>query len=163
LASQTLVVHERIGNWARHLRPRVAGWPVRLVETRSAADLEAAVAGVPCPLIVVDLARRPRPALEDLDRALGVAPGALALVLNPQSFDGVAVLARELGATHVIDGPATPPAVAGLLARWLPLAHQRAEAAGRPWTHSPAGNPEPWAWLAPDLLAPAGPEPTPRG
>lgn len=158
MASQTLVVHERIGNWGRHLRPRVVGWPVRLVETRSASDLEAAVAGVPCPIVVVDLARRPRPALEDLDRALGVAPDALALVLNPQAFDGVSVLARELGATHVIDGPATPPAVAGLLARWLPLAHRRAEAAGRPWAPLPAGDSEPWAWFAPDLLAPAGPE-----
>jgi hypothetical protein len=156
LAGQVLVVHERIAIWARHLRPRVAGWPVRLVETRSAADLEAALAGSACPIVLVDVSARPRNALEDLGRALGAAPEALVLVLNPGALDGVAQVARELGAAHVIDGPATPPAVAALLARWLPLAQRRAEAAGRVGSAPAAAEVEPGDWLTPLLGARAG-------
>lgn len=147
MASQVLVVQERIGTWARHLRPRFDGWPLRLIESRTGTDLGAAVAGVPCPIVVIDVARRPRAALEDLDWGLTVAPEALVLVLNPHSWDGVAVLAQELGATHVVDGPVTPPAVAGLLARWLPLAEWRAEAAGRPVLAATTPEAEPWCWL----------------
>jgi hypothetical protein len=153
-----LVIHERIGHWARHLRPRLADRPVRLAETRSTADLEAALvaAGVACPVVVIDLSRRVRNGLEDLGRALQLAPEALALVLDPLGHDGVALLAREIGATHVITGPTTPPTVVGLLNRWLPLAQRRGELSG--WTGPAAGppepEPEPWHWLAP-LLKPA--------
>ncbi len=152
LASLVLVIHERLGHWARQLRPRLSAWPVRLVETRSAADLEAAVAGRACPVVVIDLARRVRAGLEDLDRATRAAPNALVLVLDPEAHDGVALLARELGATHVIAGVATPPAVAGLLARWLPLAQRRDDRDG--WSARPEPEPEPWCWPSPALRPP---------
>lgn len=144
-----LAIHERIGNWSRHLRPRLVGWPLRLVETRSGNDLEQTLRGTVCPLVLIDVDRRPGPALEDLDRALTVAPDALALVLNPHALDGVTGLARELGATLGLDGPTPPPAVAGWLARWIPLAQKRSETAGRALSApTPA---EPWGWLAPYL------------
>jgi hypothetical protein len=147
-----MVIHERLGTWARQLRPRLRAWPIRWVESRSTADLEAALAGRACPIVVIDLARRPRAGLEDLDRAARAAPNALILVLDPQAHEGVPTLARELGAAHVLAGPATPPQVADLIARWFPLAQRRTESDGWSNVPEPEPEPEPWNWLAP-LLA----------
>jgi hypothetical protein len=141
-----LIIHARLGTWARQLRPRVVGWPVRVVETRTATDLEAAIAGSACPLLVIDLGSRTRAGLEDLDRALSKAPNALILMLDADAREGVSPLARELGAGHVMSGVITPPAVVSLLARWLPLAQRRAESDG--W----AGDPEPEPWERNDPL-----------
>ncbi len=151
MASQILVVHERIGMWARQIQPRVAGWPLRLVETRSALDFAPVLTETPCPLVVLDVAHRPRAALEDLDRALVLAPQALALVLNPLATEGVAPIAWELGATYVLDGPCTPPEVIGWLSRWLPLARRRTEAAGRAWSSLAPPEANSWDWLTPYL------------
>jgi CheY-like chemotaxis protein len=151
-ASLVVVIHERLGTWARHLRPRFLAWPIRWVETRSTADLEAALTGLACPVVVIDLGRRVRAGLEDLDRAAQAAPNALFLVFDSEAHEGVAVLARELGATHVFSGPVTPPEVARLLARWLPLAQRLAESDGWSSTREPRPAAEPWNWLAP-LLA----------
>jgi hypothetical protein len=156
LASQLLVIHERIATWARALRPRLQGWPVRIVETRSAADLQAALAGAVFPVVVIDLARGPRAGLDELDRALRVAPDALTLVLDPEEHEGVLLLSREIGATDVIAGPTTPPLVADLLARWLQLARHRAEAAGWSGNAPEPPEPEPWNWLTPLLNSWAG-------
>jgi hypothetical protein len=155
LATLTMVTHERLGTWARQLRGRFAAWPVpiRWVESRSTADLEAALAGLACPIVVIDVGRRVRAGLEDLDRAVQVAPNALCLVLDPEAHPGVAPLARELGAAHVLSGAVTPPEVARLLARWLPLALRQGEADGWSAPRAPEPEPEPWNWLAP-LLAP---------
>ena len=159
LASLPLVIHERLGYWARHLRPRLLGWPARWVQSRSADDLESALAGAACPIVVLDLTRRVRAGLEDLDRAVQRAPNAMVLVLDPEAHEGVALLARELGATHVISGVATPPDVADLLARWLPLAQRQAESEG--WSNAPppVPEPEPWNWLTPLLGGPSVPLP----
>ena len=35
-----LMLHERLGNWARQLRPRLHNLPIRWFETRSRADLD---------------------------------------------------------------------------------------------------------------------------
>jgi hypothetical protein len=152
VASLVVVIHERLGFWARHLRPRLHAWPIRWVETRSSADLQAALAGMACPIVLIDLGRRPRAALEDLDHAVHAAPNALILVLDPRSHEGVAGLARELGATHIFTRSVTPPEVAELIARWLPLAQHHAENDGWSQAGTPAPEPEPWNWLAP-LLA----------
>jgi hypothetical protein len=151
-ASLVVVIHERQGIWARHLRPRLLAWPIRWAETRSTADLDAALSGMASPVVVIELGRRVRAALEDLDRAAQAAPNALILVLDPQAHAGVATLARELGATHVFSGPVTPPEVATLIARWLPLAMRQAEGDGWSAARPPDPEPEPWNWLAP-LLA----------
>lgn len=153
LTSLPLIIHERLGNWARQLRPRLSAWPIRVVESRSTADLEGALAGTAFPIVVIDLSRRPRAGLEDLDRALRASPRALALVLDPGEHEGVAPLAREIGATLVLSGVATPPAVARLIARWIPLALRRAEADGWSIARKPEPEPEPWNWLAPHLVA----------
>ena len=137
-----VVIHERLGTWSRQLRPRLAAWPIRWSETRSAADLEAALGGAACPILVLDLADRPRAGLEDLERAIRAAPDTLSLVLDPGARPGVALLARELGATHVLPGVVPPPTVAAFLGRWLPLARRRVEAAG--WAADAAPDPEPW-------------------
>jgi len=142
-----VVIHERLGAWSRQLRPRLAAWPIRWSETRSAADLEAALGRSACPILVLDLADRPRAGLEDLGRATLAAPGVLALVLDPGARPGVALVAREFGATHVVSGVVPPPAVAALLERWLPLARRRADAAG--WAASAAPDPDAWRLLGP--------------
>ena len=149
MSGSLLVVHERIGVWSRQLKARLGDRPVRLVESRSGADLEAALAGAAVPVVLIDLGRRVRSGLDDLQRGLAVSPDALALVLDPLAHEGVAWLAREAGATHVITGPVTPPAVATLLARWLILAARRAGSCG--WTGPALAEPEPWNWLNPIL------------
>lgn len=146
-----LVIHERLGTWTRQLRPRAASWPVRVVESRSSADLVAAAGRSACPILVLDLGDRPGPGLEDLDRVLQVATDALALVLDPRAHPPVAPLARELGATHVFSGPAPPPAVAELLGRWVPLAFRRAEADG--WADGPRSTGDPLEDLLASTLA----------
>jgi CheY-like chemotaxis protein len=157
VASLAVVIHERQGTWARHLRHRLLAWSIRWVETRSTADLEAALAGLACPVVLIDLGRRVRVGLEDLDRAAQTAPNALFLVLDPEAHEGVATLARELGATHVISGPVTPPEVVRLLARWLPQAQRQADTDGWSNAREPRPEAEPWNWLAPLLAVRTGP------
>jgi hypothetical protein len=100
LANQLLVVHERLGTWARNLRARLSDWPLRLVETRSAADLEQALAGVSCPLVLIDAGTSPRRLIDDLDLTLRQAPDALTLVIDRSEHKGLPLLARQIGATH---------------------------------------------------------------
>lgn len=152
MATLALIVHERLGNWARQLRPRLASWPIRWTETRSPDDLRAAVEGLSCPIVVIDLASRPKAGLEDLDLVIQSAPNAMVLVLDPGEHEGIPRLARELGATHAIQGLATPPEVAKLLVRWLPLAEHRTDDDGWSRAAKRPSEPEPWNWLNP-LLA----------
>ncbi len=142
MARTPLIVHERLANWARLLRPRVVSWPVRLVETRTAADLARAWRSSACPLIVVDLDRWPRQGLDDLVKAQPLDSEALVLVLDPGVHAEVPPLAREIGVAHVLGGVVTPPAVAALLERWLAIARRRAEAEG--WAGEAEPEPEPW-------------------
>ena len=131
------------------------------METRSADDLEAALTGRACPIVLIDLAKRPRAGLEDLDRAARTAPNALILVLDPQAHEGVPLLARELGATHVFSGPVTPPEVVRMITRWLPLALRQTESDGWSIACKPEPEPEPWNWLAPLLAGRSGSGPGP--
>lgn len=158
MTQHVLVIHERIGRWARQLRPRFSERPARVVETRSTFDLEAALAGAVCPIVLIDLARRVRAGLDDLARATSLCPDALVLVLDPHDHEGCALLAREAGATHVIGGPVTPPEVEALLSRWLGLARRRVEAGG--WARSSTagpGGPDPWGPASWPPLARPGP------
>jgi hypothetical protein len=148
MAAPSVIIHERIANWSRRLRPRFPGWPIRWSETRSEASLVRAAARSACPILIVELDRRSLRGLRDLHEALQVAPNALAMVLEPLSLPGVASIARELGATLVLPGIVVPPEVERILHRWLPIAKSRSEAEG--W--SAAIEPEPEAWEDPDLF-----------
>ena len=145
-----LIVHERIGVWSRHLRPRVAPWPVRLFETRPGDDIGPIASRSACPMVVVDLGGRLRNGLEAIDRAFTAAPYGLILALDPAGLPEVSLLARELGASRVLSGPVVPPEVLAVLERWLPLAQDRAERDG--WAEDRVPEPEPWEALlaAPD-------------
>lgn len=143
MPTPTVVTHERLGTWAGHLRPRLAALgPVRWVESRSGDDLDRAVRGLAAPVVVIDVADRPRRMLDDLDRAARASPGGLFLVLDPRAHPGVPPLASELGATLVLAGVVPPPRVADLVARWLPIARRRAEADG--WAVTVGAEPDPW-------------------
>jgi hypothetical protein len=124
-----VVLHERLGTWSGQLRTRLQDRPTRWFETRSAADLAVALEGLAAPIVLIDLGRHVVEGLSDLAEAARTCPGAYLLVLDPGANAGVAELARELGATHVLSGFAPPPEVAGLLDRWINLA-ARATARG---------------------------------
>ena len=162
-----VIVHERLGNWNRQLRPRLNNWPIRWFETRSRADLESLLVGLGSPIVLIDLGRYPAAGLRDLDHVLHRVSDARVLVLDPLAHDGVAALARELGATHVASGFVPPPFVASLLARWIELAARQIERNGWCKTSYPETDAEPWAWLADFLGDSQGlytrPAPTPRG
>lgn len=141
-----VVLHERLGTWSTQLRPRVQGRPVHWIETRSAADLEKALPGLAFPVVLIDLKRNVVEGLSDLDRLMRLFPGTRVLVLDPEAQDGVAQLARELGATQVISGFAPPPEVACLIDRWIALAERETGRAGwsRPITSDSPLDPEEW-------------------
>jgi hypothetical protein len=150
-----VVLHERLGEWYRQLRPRLSERRVRWLESRSLVDLERILEGLAFPVVLVDLARQPRDGLAAVDIVRRRAPGALTLVLDPEAKPDVPGLVRELGATHVGSGFVPPPCVADLLARWIALASIRIESAG--WSRStlPETTMEPWAWLSDYLGDPA--------
>jgi hypothetical protein len=141
-----LVLHERLGNWAAQLRPRLAGRPVRWFETRSAADLREILPGLGRPVVLLDLGSRVLEALGDLDQVVNLAPGARVLVLDPAARQEVAELARELGATHVLAGFVPPPVVTSLIDRWIGLAaaEQLREGWSRPLPVDSLLDPEGW-------------------
>ncbi len=145
-----VILHERLGTWSAQLRPRVQARPVHWIETRSATDLDKALIGLACPVVLIDLRRNVVEGLSDLDRLMRLFPGTRVLVLDPEALDGVAELARELGATHVVSGFVPPPEVACLLDRWITLAELQADRTGwsRPMTADTPLDPEAWLQIA---------------
>lgn len=141
-----VVLHERQGNWARQLRPRLHDLPVRWFETRSAADLAGALDGPASPVVVIDLGKDPAGPLTDLVRVVAPGSSARVLVLDSEDREGVKELARELGATHVVSGFAPPPEVARLVARWVRLAAAETDCGGwsRPMPVDPAKHLTEW-------------------
>ena len=152
LTRVAVILHERRGNWAGQLRTRLQDRPVRWIETRSAADLDAALLGLACPVVLIDLRNDPAQGLNDLDRVLRQSPAARILVLDPEEEQGVVELARELGAAQVISGFVPPPEVANLLDRWIKLAVTQIEREG--WSRSlPVEVPiDPESWLESTLV-----------
>jgi hypothetical protein len=125
-----IILHERLGYWAGQLRARLHDRSVRWYETRSIEDLDRALMGLACPLILIDLAKLPVEGLIALDTIVARVPAGLSLILNPLDFIEVQETARDLGATHVISGYVPPPVVASILDRWITLAEQRIQLAG---------------------------------
>jgi hypothetical protein len=120
-----------------------------LIETRSGADLARALDRASHPILLLDLADRPRAGLEDLDTAVRAAPTVFALVLSGQMNPELTQLARELGASFVLPRSVPPPVVLNLLVRWLALSTRRQEAEG--W--QPGELPPSEQWLEPLIVA----------
>ena len=127
-----VILHERLGNWARQLRPRLYDLPIRWFETRSTADLDQVLTGMASPVVLIDLGSRPAAGLLGLRAILHRTSDARVLVLDAERHLEAAALARELGATHVISGFVAPPVVASLLGRWVTLAHGGSSTAAGP-------------------------------
>jgi hypothetical protein len=125
-----VILLERIGTWSGQLRARLSDRPVRWFETRSLADLDATLIGIASPVVLIDLRRNVEEGLKGLDRVMMLAPGARVLVLDPESHDGLADLAREMGAACVISGFVPPPEIASLIDRWINLAVAAMDKAG---------------------------------
>jgi hypothetical protein len=81
-------------------------------------------------MAVVDLGGTPRGVLDDIGRCRPADHGSLVLVLDPQRHEGVARLARELGASLVISGFCPPPRALAVLERWCRVCLARREHAG---------------------------------
>lgn len=141
-----VVLHERLGTWARQLRPRLHASPIRWFETRSAADLAEALDGPASPVVLIDLGDDPAGPLADLVRVAARGSTTRILVLDPEGREGIKDLARELGAAHVVSGFAAPPEVADLIARWVVLAAAETDRGGwsRPLPVDPAKRPMEW-------------------
>lgn len=141
-----VVLHERLGTWARQLRPRLHDLPIRWFETRSAFDLAEALDGPASPVVLIDLGADPAAPLEDLVQVASGSSSTRILVLDSEGREGVKELARELGATHVVSGFAPPPEVAELVARWVALAAAETGRDGwsRPLPVDPAKHPMEW-------------------
>jgi hypothetical protein len=148
LTRVAVILHERLGNWAGQLRPRLWDQPVRWFETRSPADLENVLAGLAYPVVVIDLGRHVAAGLEALDLVVLRNPDARILVLDLEAHPAVPGLARQLGATHVVSGFVPPPAIADLLDRWIALARRSLEQAGWSRTTFPPSEADPWSWLS---------------
>lgn len=145
-----VILHERLGTWSAQLRSRLQDRPVHWIEMRSTSELERSLIGLACPVVLIDLRRNVEEGLIALDRLMHLAPGTLVLVLDPERQEGVAALARELGATHVISGFVTPPEVAVLIDRWITLAEGKTSRAGwsRPLLAATPLDPEEWLQIA---------------
>ena len=74
LTNVPVILHERLGNWARQLRPRLHDLPIRLIETRSSADLNAVLTGVACPVVLIDAGTQLASGLLALDLVVSRAP-----------------------------------------------------------------------------------------
>ncbi len=148
LTRVAVIVHERLGNWNRQLRPRLTDRPIRWFESRSRADLDGLLTGLACPVVLIDVGRYPAASMLDLELVIRRVSDARVLVLDPESHEGLTGLARELGATYAASGFVTPPFVASLLTRWVDLAQRQIEREGWSRTYYPETSAEPWAWLA---------------
>ena len=148
----TVILHERLGNWNRQLRPRLVRHPVRWFESRSPADLEVLLGGLAFPVILIDLARQPVDGLTALELVPRGAPDARPWSSTRRREPDVRGLARELGATHVWSGPVPPPVRgrAGSTAG-SPWPGIDIESAGWSRTTFPETAEDPWSWL-PDYL-----------
>ena len=156
-----VIVHERLGNWVRQLRPRLYDQPVRWFETRSSTDLEGVLTGLAYPVVLVDLGRHAAAGLKDLGLVSLRAPDARILELDPEVNPQVPEVARDLGATHVVSGFVPPPVIAELIARWIALARRGIEHAGWSRTTFPETETDPWSWLSDYLDEPANRDETP--
>ena len=151
MTNSVLAVHERIGTWGRQLRSRLLDRSVLIVETRSVQDLERVLHGAASPVLLIDVGRNVRSALSDLVQALQAAPDALTLIVDPNSLEGVATVALELGATRVLSGPATPNEVMDVMTRWLSIAQERGKRSGWTRSESEPDATDPWGWLVPQI------------
>ncbi len=91
-----VILHGRLGDWFRQLRPRMHDQPIRWFESRSPEDLGVLLIGLAFPVVLIDLGRQPESALRDLGLISLNAPSARALVLDSKAVEGFAVLARDL-------------------------------------------------------------------
>lgn len=141
-----VVLHERSGAWARQLRARLDDVPARWFETRSTADLLAATRACTSPVVLIEAAPDPAPALRDLAVLAASASSPFVLFVDPRGRPEVLGAARESGATRAVSGRVTPPEVAALAARWISLAGRAVDREGwtRPIPADPARDPAAW-------------------
>lgn len=134
-----VLIHDESGEWLLQIRSRLSELAPRVLEVHSLQDWKSLdLSSEPCPLVLLQLGEHPQTCWSLFERIASQinSTGGLILLLNPQEFPKVRQIARELGATLVIDGSAPPNFVANLLKRWSDIARVREAAAG--WREPPA-------------------------
>lgn len=141
-----VVLHERLGGWARQLRPRLAGSPARWIETRSTAELLVAITGGASPVILIEASQDPEGNLREVALVVERGGSPLVLFIDPLDRSDVMDLGRELGATLTVGGRCTPPEVAELIGRWIGLSARANAREGwsRPRPADPLRDPSAW-------------------
>jgi hypothetical protein len=156
-----VILHERLGNWIRQLRPRLYQQPVRWFESRSTTELEVLLSGLAFPVVLIDLGRNPAIGLKAIRLVSLRVPSARILAIDPEGQAEVARAARELGATLAFSGFVPPPVVAELLLHWITTARRGIEVAGWSRTSFPDTETDPWSWLSDYRVEPANREAKP--
>jgi DNA-binding response OmpR family regulator len=125
-----LILYERLAHWYRVLAAHLAEKPIRLVETRTADEMEQALDRSALPLVLIDLGDHPERALGVLERAARHRSEPIILVLVPQADPHLECVARELGVGDVLTRDVTPPELLALLQRWVLVLIRRLEKGG---------------------------------
>ncbi|HEV3020935.1 MAG TPA: hypothetical protein VGX76_00650 [Pirellulales bacterium] len=121
----TLVFCERTGRWAVAWRtmwaraaPDMADRPLRIVETRSAAECRETLAGMPDAFVAIELTPAGADiALELLAEVTTNSRHSPMAVLAEHELADYEWLARELGAVHFIASPRQLPSLTGIVCR----------------------------------------------
>lgn len=145
-----LILHERIGRWARQFRPRADAWGVRLIESRSLSDLESALGLSSAPIVIVDFRDRAQPPFDAIVLTRMIASNSLILAVIPGAEPHLGMDAVEAGAT--ISRHTTSPLLdtLNLIERWVKLAKSRSETGG--WSPDRSPTPEPWETILHELV-----------
>jgi hypothetical protein len=143
-----VILHERLGNWNRQLRPRLYEQPVRWLESRASRELDMLLTGLVLPVVLIDVGRDTVAGLRDISLVSLRVPDARILVIDAGGCLEGARAAREMGATHVFSGFVPPPDVAELMCYWITAARIGIERAGWSRTTFPDSETDPWSWLS---------------
>jgi DNA-binding NarL/FixJ family response regulator len=120
MTHSALIVCESHGLWARALRRAMEADPVRLVETRRAADCWQELHDAPASLVALAWSGQRRTELAEFADRIGRRWPLVRLVVLVDRRDRAdAQLAYELGATFVASSPRQAPAVVRIAWRHL--------------------------------------------
>lgn len=113
-----LITCEKTSHWAAALRAALAGGPPALVETRSWADCQAALAAAPASLVAIEVTpANLEAALDAIGRIGQKYPQSRVATLLAPDLLAAEMLLREAGAIEVIGSVLAAPRLARLARR----------------------------------------------
>jgi hypothetical protein len=120
IASAALIVCERSGRWTDSLRRHGLCQRLRLIETRSLAEMEDRLREIPHALVGLELLAATAKSLTDWISRRPAELGAKAVVVFAQrGLRGYELLCREAGAVYFVDSELALFALSALFDRYL--------------------------------------------